>query len=196
MGKIADAIVAEGLRVTIAEIGREYAVGDVVSDDKGSGARMSAGKLPVELIPVRTWARIFMRHASSIYGDERSGLSLITCVEDLAAFQEGRADGDYLLSSVPPQWFDDAALVFEYGATHGYTPWNWLKGMLWSVPLACAIRHAKALLIDKEPMDAESGLHHIGHFVANLIMLSVFYDTYPEGNDFPASKFFEVSNDH
>lgn len=191
MGKISDAIVAEGLRATIAEIGREYAVGDVDSDDKGSGARMSAGKLPVELIPVRTWARIFLNQRP-ISGDDGSGLALIACVEDLAKFQEGREDGDYLLHAVPAPWFDDAALVFAYGATHGYKPWNWLKGMPWSVPLACAIRHAKALLIDKEPIDPESGLHHVGHFVCNLIMLSVFYDTYPEGNDFPGSKFFKV----
>ncbi len=157
-------------------------VGDLDSDEKGSGARMNADKLAVELIPVRIWAAILRGNRGL------RDLELVTCVEDLALFQEGRLPGGQLLNNVPIEWLECAVYVFVYGMGK-YKRWNWLKGMPWSVPLASAIRHAKAMFAG-EDLDPESGLPHKGHFVCNLIMLATYYDTYKEGNDFPDPKFF------
>lgn len=72
--------------------------------------------------------------------------------------------------------------MFEYGAQK-YAPWDWAKGMPWSVPVACMMRHLLALQRGEE-IDPESGLPHIGHLMCNALMLGTFRHTYPEGNDF------------
>ncbi|KKN76140.1 hypothetical protein LCGC14_0373350 [marine sediment metagenome] len=211
MSKISEAIVTEGLKQTIADMAKyagkdlpdpaliptmdkitpEFSVGDLDSDDVGTGARIGAGKLPVELIPVRCWVAVF-RQAGRNRGEwDWSDATLNFCMSALAGFQEGGITGKELLESVPHPWFDEAVEVLAYAIRDGgYREWNWLKGMPWSVPLGCAIRHAKAHILDGECSDKESGLSHIGHFVCNLIMLATFYDTYPEGNDFPDPRFF------
>lgn len=63
--------------------------------------------------------------------------------------------------------------------------WNWVKGMAWSIPIACALRHAHALYVEGELLDPESGLPHIGHILCNLIMIEYYLNNYPEGNDLP-----------
>jgi hypothetical protein len=165
-------------------------IGDLSSDEKGSGARMNADKLAVEQIPVRCWHKLFHAQMSVLNEDKVYLGQLLDLVEALAAFQEGKADGLQLLHSVPAYWFEDAIAVFVYGAKK-YKRWNWLKGQAWSVPMASAIRHARAVFAG-EIVDRESGLAHTGHFTCNLIMLATFYDTYKEGNDFPDPKFFEA----
>lgn len=160
-------------------------VGDLSSDEVGSGARMGADKPAVELIPVRCWYALFARQAIPIaYADDLMG-----CVESLSEFQEQRANGNELLASIPDKWFIPAAHVFAYGKNK-YAAWNWLKGMPWSVPMGCAIRHARAIIIDRELDDEESGLSHVGHFVCNLIMLATYYETFPQGNDLPDGRYF------
>jgi len=178
---------SDALDEVVAQIGRPLDttpwVGDLDSNEKGSGARMNADKLAVEQIPAKIWAAVF-RGSRGV-----RGMSLITCVEDLALFQEGELPGGQLLNNVPMPWIESAVDVFVYGMGK-YKKYNWLKGMPWSVPLASAIRHAKAIF-EGERLDPESGLPHTGHFTCNLIMLATFYDTYKEGNDFPDPKFFE-----
>jgi len=108
-------------------------VGDVNSNEKGSGARYNDGKPDYSLIPLNT--------------------------------------------------LKDEALVWEYGKQK-YNAWNWTKGMVWSVPLACALRHLAAWQAGEEN-DQESGLPHLAHAMCNLRMLTLYKDVYPEGDDRP-----------
>lgn len=190
MGKVADEIYATALNKTLQDIGSPN-VGNLDGDEIGSGARRSANKLRVDLIPVRHWATLLRQSLHKSGEHEWEDWAIILCLDALAVFQEGDYDGEKLLAPIPHPWFDLTVDVFVYGG-RVYRPWNWLKGQLWSVPLGCAIRHAKAHVLDGELDDRDSGLPHIGHFVCNLIMLATFADTFPDGNDFPKSKYFKV----
>ena len=89
--------------------------------------------------------------------------------------------------SLIPMWtLADEAKVWEYGKRK-YAAWNWAKGMPWSVPLACALRHLAAWQRGEE-LDHESGLPHLAHAMCNLRMLTMFATTYPEGDDRPPSE--------
>lgn len=169
------------------------AVGDLSSNARGTGARMNSDKLPVELILVRHWVTLFQTLRKNANDHEVEGIQLINALKVLADFQEGDNEaGRNLLAPIPPQWFDEAAEVLRYG-TRKYHEWNWLKGMPWSVPLACAIRHVKAIFVDGEDEDQESGFRHTGHFACNLMMLATYVDSYPEGNDFPLKEWFNAN---
>lgn len=108
-------------------------IGDVNSNEKGSGARYNGGKADLSLIPLCT--------------------------------------------------LEDEARVWMYGKQK-YAAWNWTKGMPWSVPLACALRHLAAWQRG-EDMDPESGEHHLAHVMCNLRMLMLYSKTYQEGDDRP-----------
>lgn len=110
---------------------RSPGIGDVHSNEPGSGARYNAGKPAFELVPL---------------------LAL-----------------------------EDCARVFGYGQQK-YAPWNWAKGMPWSAPLGCLLRHLSAWQRG-EDNDPESGLPHLGHAMANLVMLTTYARTYPQGDD-------------
>ena len=169
--------------------GQIVTVGDLDSDEKGTGARMNADKLRVELLPVRHWAHLFWTAKANAKDMEAHRATFCAAVDALAVFQEGDYNAQKLLAPLWPIWFDEAVEVFVYG-THKYKMWNWLKGQPWSVPLASAIRHAKADLIDGDLIDNESGLSHVGHFTCNVIMLAQFSKSYKAGNDFPATEYF------
>ena len=174
--------------------GKVIFVGDLDSNEKGSGARANADKLAVEQLPVRVWYKIFASRAAKA-GRNPGMWALLEVIEDLAEFQEGIAGGAQLLSHVPPRWIDDAIDVFVFYGNGKYkqpvptVPGNWLKGMPWSVPTASAIRHARAMF-DGEQNDQESGFSHAGHLVCNLIMLATFERSYKAGNDYRDPKFF------
>lgn len=94
-----------------------------------------------------------------------------------ARYNAGKARYDLIpIASLKP-----AADVFEYGAEK-YAPMNWAKGMDWSVPIGCVLRHLAALQ-SGEKIDPESGKSHIGHILCNAIMLAHFEQFYPEGDD-------------
>jgi len=119
------------------------AIGDVTSNEKGSGARFNDKKPDYSLIPLCT--------------------------------------------------LEDEARVWMYGREK-YAAWNWAKGMQWSVPLACALRHLAAWQRGEE-VDAESGLPHLAHAICNLRMLALYARTYPEGDDRPVKWMpGEISN--
>jgi len=113
--------------------GFDYNVGDVNSDERGSGARANAGKPELHLVP----------------------LPLL----------------------------EGTARVFMYGRGK-YAEWNWAKGMAWSIPYDCALRHLGGWFYGEE-LDSESGLHHLDHAICNLLMLRHFITYYPEGDDRP-----------
>lgn len=87
------------------------------------------------------------------------------------------------LSLIPLCTLEDEARVWMYGKQK-YAAWNWAKGMDWSIPLACALRHLSAWQRGEEN-DPESGLPHIAHAMCNLRMLTLYSKTYPEGDDRP-----------
>lgn len=166
------------------------AVGDVNSSARGSGARYNDGKPDLSLIPLTIIAASF----DSFEGDPGVvDQDTLASLNLLGLFQT-TGNGDYLrdaLSYTRMHW-RDAARVFEYGKKK-YAAWNWAKGMAWSIPLACAARHALAIL-EGEETDPESGLPHIGHYMANLVMLAHFVRWYPEGNDLPPPELFREAN--
>lgn len=111
-------------------------IGDLTSDDKGSGARFNSGKPDYSLIPLQT--------------------------------------------------LTDEARVWMHGQKK-YNAWNWTKGMPWSVPYACALRHLAAWQAGEEN-DQESGLPHLAHAMCNLRMLTLYSTNYTEGDDRPVEQ--------
>lgn len=109
-------------------------IGDINSEEKGSGARYNDNKPDLSLIPL-----------STLEGEAR---------------------------------------VWMYGERK-YKRFNWMKGMKWSIPLACALRHIAAHQAG-EDIDPESGESHISHALCNLRMLALYEKTYPEGDDRPS----------
>ena len=156
----------------------EVAVGDLNSMEKGSGARKNAGKARLDLVPVSFWKHRWLDFRT-VPGPE------LEVMDALDAFQRGndQALAVWLASSCPTEWYDEAVKVLEFGAEK-YAAWNWACGMDWSVCIGCILRHMKAI-VDGESIDPESGLHHYGHVVCNVIFLAYFVDHYPEGDDRP-----------
>jgi len=163
----------------------EMAVGDVNSQEKGSGARANGGKPRMDLIPLRITVEA-LRTSLNPYE--------IKVLEYVAQFEEGddaaiwralrfigEIDGGVDIK--------EAAHVLEYGANK-YAAWNWLCGMPWSVPLGCIGRHVLAIADDEE-RDEESGRGHWGHVVCNIIMLAMFTRVYTDGDDRPPKELFE-----
>lgn len=148
------------------------AVGDVNSDAKGSGARFNTGKLPLELLPFRFLA---ITTSQMVIRDAFYKLDAYQFSGDPIHLQA-------LYYELRDHW-QDCVWVFDYGKRK-YAEWNWLKGMNWSIPLACAGRHLMKLR-DGELLDEESGLSHWGHLMCNLVMLIMYAEVYPEGNDLP-----------
>ncbi len=149
-------------------------VGNVDSIERGSGARFNDGKPDLSLIPAG-----YLRNK----GGEH--LNLLTSLSKL------QLDGDFSNLMIwykhqlhQPGVQEAIAHVFTYGRAK-YAAHNWMKGMAWSIPLACALRHADALWYQREENDPESNLPHIGHIMCNLIMLMHYNFAFPEGNDLP-----------
>lgn len=154
-------------------------IGDVNSDSRGSGARYNTGKVPYELLPLA------VVNASGPLPPGAPGDVISLLGEWQRGSDKALLEALWAACEGPPTLpaLADAARVFDYGRKK-YAEWNWAKGMKWSVAMACAIRHCLAIL-DGEETDPESGQPHIGHVKCNLLMLLVFAQTYPEGDDRP-----------
>ena len=98
-------------------------------------------------------------------------------------YNEGKAD----YSLLPLHLLEGAVKVMAKGAEK-YSAWNWAKGMPWSTPYACAMRHLAAWYRG-ETYDAETGENHLDHAICNLLMLKHFADTYQDGDDRPIDYF-------
>lgn len=162
------------------------AVGDLDSAAKGSGARFNAGKPRMDLLILRDSLRLL-----GSYGPVPAYKSFAK----LAEFQATK-DGHCLVDAVCELYsgnvlnaLREASQVFEYGANK-YAAWNWAKGMPWSVPLACAVRHLLSIL-DGKSVDQESGLAHAGHVVCNVLMLIHYDEHYLDGDDLPSPELFK-----
>ncbi|MES2348466.1 MAG: dATP/dGTP diphosphohydrolase domain-containing protein [Pseudomonadota bacterium] len=96
-----------------------------------------------------------------------------------ARYNAGKID----FSLIPLCTMEDEARVWAYGKAK-YAAWNWAKGMDWSVPFACMMRHMAAWQRGEEN-DPESGLPHLAHAMCNLRMLTLYAEKFPEGDDRP-----------
>jgi len=148
--------------------------GNLDSDDKGSGARKSAGKAQLDLIPIRYWLGAWDFYLVS---EER------TFMQELASWQERHTSAYELMGLFSYKELAGAAKVLAFGAKK-YKAWNWAKGMPWSVPTGCILRHMQAI-VDDELLDAESGEEHWMHVVCNVMMLAWYEVHYSEGDDRP-----------
>lgn len=106
-----------------------------------------------------------------------------------ARYNAGKPD----LSLIPLCTLEDEARVWEYGAKK-YAKNNWMKGMNWDIPQACALRHLAAFQRG-EDTDPESGLPHIAHAMCNLRMLTLYSKTYPEGDTRPKEWLGDINVD-
>lgn len=161
----------------------EGSVGDVNSTAKGSGARFNSGKPPMDLVPITAlYAYYHSRQDYWPYSPDRT--RAVDCLRCLGLWQEDGKEIHLLdaLRKLGDGW-DECAHVFDYGRKK-YAEWNWAKGMAWSIPLGCAVRHLQKILAG-EQNDPESGLSHRGHIFCNIAMLQTFMLTYPEGDDRP-----------
>lgn len=153
-------------------------VGDLDSNRKGTGARKSEGKPELDLIPVAHWLELWRGTLEA-----QGNFDLVDVLESLAAWQSGDDDAvrDALLR-MELHW-PAAVSVFEYGKVR-YAAWNWAKGMPWSVPLGCILRHISRIVAG-ETEDKDSGGSHKGCVTCNLHMLVWYLDHYREGDDRP-----------
>jgi ribosomal protein L32 len=100
-----------------------------------------------------------------------------------ARYNAGKPD----FSLIPMALLEGEARVWNYGAKK-YKAWNWMKGMDWSVPFACAMRHMAAWQRG-EDTDPETGESHLDHAMCNLRMLRYYADFYKEGDNRPKEFF-------
>jgi len=162
-------------------------IGDINSDERGSGARYNAGKVPLELIPAKIISDVYLISSKH---DPVARPAYVDALDCLGLFQMRSLDEPAALAAslyyTGPlhEVFAEAAAVFDYGRKK-YSAWNWSKGMPWSVPIGCAMRHIVFGPLAGEVYDEESGLPHRGHFACNIIMLMHYVHFYPEGDDRP-----------
>ena len=93
--------------------------------------------------------------------------------------------------TIPLHLLSGAAEVFKHVTEREEKPypmWNWARGMAWSKPYACMLRH-----LDKwyrgEDLDAETNLNHLHHVMCNLLMLIHYIESHKQGDDRPVAYF-------
>lgn len=116
---------------------------------------------------------------------------------NVGSFEEKRGEGARYnkekdpLETVPLHLLAGAAHVFKHVTEREVKPypmWNWAKGMPWSVPYGCMLRHMAAWYRGEDD-DKETGLNHLHHAMCNLLMLTHYIDAFPEGDDRPNNYF-------
>lgn len=169
------------------------AVGDIHSSAKGSGARFNAGKPAYHYLP---WTRlsnsILLSPISQEQGYVREALRYLgdfQCGNDYALAHLLVAAGNAAHMSMH-EVLNETTKVLDFGAQK-YAPFNWAKGMKWSVCIGCIGRHlygyptGHAMWHDARSIDPDSGLMHVGHVGANVMFLLEYMSTYREGDDRP-----------
>jgi len=174
-------------------------IGDINSQDKGSGARLNEGKPNWSLMPIQQVCWLMNCNAVMEW-DENTTITLNDLVDKVAWLQmEGTHQSTYDLLKWSMAYlvdrhagyvrlsFEEVIRVWEHGESK-YAAFNWMKGMPWSAVLACYMRHIM-WLHEGEHYDQESGQHHGAHLVCNAMMLCHFVDYFTEGNDLPVKWF-------
>lgn len=157
-------------------------IGDVNSNELGSGARYNTDKPDLAQIPLAQWCT-YLSNRDSVPTFAKDILSILAEEWQMPSGSRSLDERDEMwaeiIQTIPPDAMRSAARVFSYGARK-YAQWNWTKGMDWSIPVSCALRHLLALT-EGADRDEESGEHHVGHFVCNILMLAWFHEYYPGG---------------
>lgn len=140
-------------------------------------------KFPVDYLPLSLLSEWLHQ-----YGDIIIPSNPKLMLDLLAVWYEG-ADINlhYVISasitSASVEGFTGAARVFKAANARKIRPyekWDWIKGQPWSVVYAAAQRHLLGEI--KRETDEETGMPHIWHVQANLIML-LYYTTYHKNLD-------------
>lgn len=184
----------EDMQAYMAKRKESPAVGDPNSSEKGTGARWNAGKVPYDMLPVQLLNDWMGKSAPRKY---YGGGTADEIIAHIGAYQAGCDIGlDMALMASAGLGaglaaFSGAAQVFQHVTTRKekpYPKWNWMKGMAWSVPIGCVLRHAQEMRRG-ELVDPETGYTHMDHIQCNLIMLLLYRETYKEGDDRPPKEF-------
>jgi len=88
---------------------------------------------------------------------------------------------------VPWEAMEGVALAMEYGAKT-YEPWDWLKGAEWSLYFAAVCRHIFKWFVG-EDCDPKSGLHHLYHAIAGLLILITYIINDLGADDRPTARY-------
>lgn len=156
----------------------DVAVGDLDSNKVGSGARKNEGKAPLDYIPVRHWVNLWEDELHSNGHDD-----VLAMLWNLAWWQEGEDSRVWdALLAMKSSW-GAAVDTFDFGAKK-YAKWNWAKGMEFSIPTACILRHTQRI-VDGQEIDEDSGTTHKGCITCNLHMLEWYTGRYPQLDDRP-----------
>ena len=151
-------------------------VGNLASNTAGTGARFNANKTDYSLVPIKAMGETLMRRSPE--SPIAKAVFLLGCYQTSRGVELLYA----ALDELGLEGWEECARVFTYGKNK-YAAWNWAKGMAWSVPLACAVRHLIDML-DGVVLDPESALPHRGHVFCNISMLITYSVTYQDGDDF------------
>ena len=172
------------------------AVGDTTSKALGTGARFNNGKPDYSLMILKDMR--IPKHSDKLLTGTFESLGNYQLSGELVHI-ENALDlmYDYACETYTTRFVLDAVVrVWEYGKDK-YTSYdddgnvivsgrnNWVKGMPWSVPLGCAVRHLLEMVELGEDIEKESGQPHWASVICNLQMLRQYQRSYPEGNDFP-----------
>ena len=153
---------------------------------KGARAGWTHGRADADAPATgRTLAMIFEKNST------RTRFSFDAAMRQLGGHVIISTAADMQLGRGEP--IEDTARVLAYGKQK-YAAWNWAKGMAWSIPLACALRHLAAMQRG-EVNDPESGLPHLAHALCNLLMLSHYAQYFPEGNDLMPAQFAQKAGE-
>lgn len=183
--------------------GKEFATGDVRSQEPGSAARDNAGKPDYSLLPLDQVAFLAANRGAV------ESMSFDVTVSDvlyyLAAVQATASETDadrLLIAAAGFCWRQVQAenlfsalvpvvRVLEHGLKK-YASWNWAKGANWSVPIACLVRHLAAIeageMVDRVE-DGGSGQDHAAHVAANAFILAHYIRQQLPTNDLPVQWF-------
>jgi hypothetical protein len=121
----------------------------------------------------------YMQPEEQLMMQKEFGVGDVDSTEKGSAARYNGGKPDY---SLIPMWtLADEARAWAYGETK-YNAWNWTKGMLWSIPFACAHRHLAAWQAG-EDIDKDSGQTHLALAMCNLRMLTFYATQYPQGDN-------------
>jgi len=153
-------------------------------------ARFNSGKPMFSYIDFNLWKDMFL-YTITINSKEECFTSILLAVSDLTkpnnenirdylsilklvSYRLSLLYKDILLtdSKIPDlRAFEDMAYVLEFGAKK-YARDNWRKGYTNKYSAADSLlRHLHKLMLG-ETHDEESGLHHIGHLMCNVMFLT------------------------
>ena len=96
-------------------------------------------------------------------------------------YDEGKPDW----SVMPWDALEEVVKVFEYGTEKYKKPFTYKKGIPVSQLFQSLMRHAIAWFFRREDIDPETDCNHLGHCVANALMILSYYKDKPEMDDRP-----------